>query len=258
MPRLTLDSIRVKWQFGRFSFNRLYRFASGFSAMVVVLVGFFFDLLGGDVNHRPGIATIQAFDFFELAHDFFFAHAVDRAMSDFLAVDVNRAQGLAASVFGLDGRTIGARLQGLVADDLEVPHVPLERGAVLFAQLAPSLLDRGHDVRVGLGVGQLARPVLCPGFAVPGAQGGLFQGNVPIASTKLFDKLPFLGCQHPGLVGLDRGGDPGLDNRRAAAQFLAGQELLVLVAHQDTRQSRQPSPWRLQVNRVPGWRLEYM
>jgi len=204
------------------------------------------------------MAPVQAFDFFELTHDFFFAHAVDRAVPDFFAVDVNRAQGLAAPVFSLDGRAVGARLQGLIADDLEVPHVPLERGAVLFAQLAPSLLDRGHDVRVGLRVGQLARPALCPVFAVPCAQGRLLQGDVPIAGRELFNKLPFLGRQHSGLVWLDLNRQPGGHPLVYSAQLLAGHELLVLVAHQDTRQSRQPSPWRLQVNRAPGWRLEYM
>ena len=115
------------------------------------------------------MATVQAFNFFEFTHDFFFAHAVDRAVPDFLAVDVNRAKGLAAPIFSLDGRAVGARLQGLVADDLEVPHVPLESGAVLFAQLAPASLDRGHDVRGIFGISQFPRPAPGPRLRISSA-----------------------------------------------------------------------------------------
>ena len=256
MPRLTRDSIRVKWQFGRFSFNLLYRFASGFTA--IFILRFLFDLLGGDVDDRAGVGPVQAFDLFELAHDLVLGHAVDGAVPNFLAVDVDGAQGLAPAVFGLDGRAIRPSCQGLVADDLQVPHVPLERGGVFLSQLPAALLDGGHDVRALVRVGQLARAVFGPDLAVACADGGLFQGDVAVPGYELLHELPLLRGQHPGLVGLDRGGQPGLNPLINPAQALACQELLVFRGHQAILHSRQPSPYLRTVKRTPGCLLAYM
>ena len=44
MPNPTRDSIRVIWQFKRFSFRRWYRFASGFDAIVFLFFRFHFRL----------------------------------------------------------------------------------------------------------------------------------------------------------------------------------------------------------------------
>ena len=137
--------------------------------------------------------------------------------------------------------------------------MPLKGRTVLFAQLAPSLLDRGHDMRANLRVGQLPGPVLRPDLGIPSADRGLLQGDMAVASTELFHELPFLGCQDFGLVRFNRGGHPSFDHRWPSAQVFPDQKPLVLVAaHQATLQSRQPSPYLRHVNRVPGCLREYM
>ena len=75
-------------------------------------------------------------------------------MPDFLAVDVDRANGLPTAILCSHSCAVVAGVKGKVSDGLQISHVPVKVRAVLLCELSTILLDRGDDLWEVFWIGQ--------------------------------------------------------------------------------------------------------